>query len=214
MNSITKTFFLLSLALVVYPAISQNSILNNTSLKKGIYRNIDQFKANSPSYEGKFKPKKVLIGYGLLGFKHDTLYRCKMNKKKARKLGAVYGFCDGKNVYLNFRHELLYKKTQFCKLDNLGRYCCFNLVIIREIFNPFTMLGVPVVSDIHQKGVLTEMIMDFNTGIIYILDNAKLEEIIKDDPALYREYMNDSSPEKNLRSYIIEYSEKHKNEIK
>ena len=205
-------FYLICLSGTIF---SQQGIAGNSVvLKKGIYMNIDQFKTNNPTYTGKFKVKKHMEPYGLIGLKHDTLYCLKMKKKRARMLGPVYGFSDGQHVYINYKKELLNKKTVFCELDYVGRYCCMHWVVIQQINNPMKMFQVPIVSDIHQKPVLAEVIMDINTGDTYWLNNSKVEEIIRADEELYNKYLNDASRDKNLKRYIIEYSEKHVNEIR
>lgn len=71
----------------------QGSIVNDSILKKGIYKNYDEFKTNTPSipFSYEINPKKrsrIRVG----GIEKTTYYRIKIDKKSQRKSAQFSGF--------------------------------------------------------------------------------------------------------------------------
>jgi hypothetical protein len=191
-------------------AQSQNLIIDDsTSYKKGLYKTFEEFKTNSPSIpltQEVISSNVVwtdvlhLVMYGL---KNNPVYYLKIEKEETKKIGFIWGFCDGKNVYVNrefntFSGKLVFNpQSKFFKMLYFGRYCYF-------ITGQQTPLG-------FSPGAIG---LDINSGNIFELTSSKTKKIISKDKELLNEYNNDLSKEDLNFKYLKLYSEKHKDEIK
>ncbi|RDC63797.1 hypothetical protein [Adhaeribacter pallidiroseus] len=175
-------------------------------LKPGFYRDFQEFKTNSPSVAFNNSPlTTVTKGYGFLNATGEVVYyRVSMEKSLARKIGNVYGFCDGKSIYLNPEISVFRPNMKFSKLDYLGRYCYFEDLMYKS---------VPTGNGMASNTYLAEKALDINTGEITILSKKTLKEIIAKDAALLEDFTNETKKNKVLKDYLISYSDKHINEI-
>jgi hypothetical protein len=189
-------------------AYSQNLIIEDSlNLKKGIYKTYEEFKNNSPSVPFEYEIKAVrLIMESLLY--NDIVYQMNIDKDKAKEIGDVWGFCDGKIVYINMQFNVMRTKkvfkpdSQFDKLLYLGRYCCFISVLPQS---NSVELG-------HYYFAL-----DFNTGKEIVINNGSLKKIISKDKGLLEDFKNEKFLNKSsddiYTKYLRLYSERHKDEI-
>lgn len=98
--------------LIPMTAICQVKIYQSTTLTIGIYKTYDEFINNSPSITEDFAvvEKNTLRGGSPFDFKI----------KSGIKVGKVFGFCDGQNVYVKGL-----RMGGYCKLDYIGCYSFF-----------------------------------------------------------------------------------------
>jgi hypothetical protein len=189
-------------------ACSQNLVIDpDLTFKKGIYKTYEEFKNNSPSVplDYEFKAVRLLMENLLY---NDTVYQMKIDPDKAKEIGYVWGFCDGKFVYINMQFKVMTTKkifkpgSQFDKLLYLGRYCCF--ISVQPVPNSVE-LG-------HYFYAL-----DFNTGKEIAINNGVLKKIISKDEGLLEDYKNekflDKGSDDTYIKYLRLYSERHKDEI-
>ncbi|MDQ3291885.1 MAG: hypothetical protein M3Q05_11415 [Bacteroidota bacterium] len=176
-------------------------------LKPGFYRNFEEFKTNTPSIPFDNYPlTNVSKGYGFLNIAGEVIYyRIKMDKSLAKTIGHVYGFCDGNNIYLNTDDHVFKPSSDFVKLDYLGRYCYFEDGGFKTVYSGN---GMPSNSTYLDKKAL-----DINSGKIFSLNKKSLKEIMANDSELLEQFVNESSKNKMLKTYLISYSDKHSEEI-
>lgn len=203
-----KMIILFCSCILMQMAYSQNLVIdNNITLKRGIYKTYEEFKNNSPAVPLEYEIKAVrLIMESQLY--NDIVYQMEIDKDKAREIGDVWGFCDGKFVYINMQFKVMTPKkvfkpgSQFDKLLYLERYCCF--ISVQPIFNSVE-LG-------HYFYAL-----DFNTGKEIVINKDALKKIISKDEGLLEDFKNEKFLDKysddTYIKYLRLYSERHKDEI-
>lgn len=166
-------------------------------LKKGIYKDFYEFKYNKPSLS--FDYPVIVTSFS------DHIHILMVDKKTARSLKEIYGFCDGKDVYLLFG-EKLKRNTCFLKVSVLGRYCLLWYTSFDMI--PIHVRGLSFVLPVGKSDKIK--IIDMNTGKPAV---EPLKSIIEDDPEIYSRYLSDRHYLLNQLIYLAEYSLKHKGEI-
>ncbi|MCX6246569.1 MAG: hypothetical protein NTW10_02445 [Bacteroidetes bacterium] len=205
-----KNIALFCSCILMQVAYTQNLIVDDTlALKKGIYKTYQEFKLNSPSIPLDYNIQAEILVYSNLSqveaFTHrDTCYTLKIEKEKANETGTVWGFCDGKNVYINRETSISSGKvifkpySKFYKLLFIGRYCYFKVAY--RSGGGFTY------------GILA---IDFNSGELLELSKNKVKKYISKDEKLYHDFNNEGSwNDSTFFRYLKLYSEKHKDEIK
>lgn len=176
------------------------------ALKPGFYRNFQEFKTNSPSVAFNNYPLTTISkGYGFLNATGEVVYyKVSMEKSVAKKIGNVYGFCDGKNIYLNPEISMFRPNMKFSKLEYLGRYCYFEDLMYKS---------VPTGNGMASNTYLAEKALDINTGEITTLSKKNLREIMANDAQMLADFTNETKKNKVLKEYLISYSDKHADEI-
>jgi len=203
-----KMAILFCSCILMQMAYSQNLVIdNNITLKRGIYKTYEEFKNNSPSVPLEYEIKAVrLIMQSQLY--NDIVYQMEIDKDKAKEIGDIWGFCDGKSVYINMQFKVMTQKkifkpnSQFDKLLYIERYCCF--ISVQPIPN--------VVGLGHYFYAL-----DFNTGKEIVINKVTLKKIISKDEGLLEDFKNEKFLDKydddTYIKYLRLYSERHKDEI-
>jgi hypothetical protein len=166
---------------------------NENNLKAGIYKNFEEMKYNNPSGEFVYRVTTKSKKYN-----QDQLYlySIDIDKRKARSIGKVFGFSDGKNVYINENSPSLGPSTEFVKVEFMDRYYYYEN--IQPIVIP---TGTTVVTVLK----LVQKVKDMNTGEVTILNNKSLKELIAGNPQLLNEYDNESQKNRKLKEYLIRY---------
>ncbi|MBI3218676.1 MAG: hypothetical protein HYZ44_04130 [Bacteroidetes bacterium] len=107
-----KLIFLMAIVLPLY-VTGQEKIYQAKELKRGIYKTYEEFINNSPSITNEFSVKEKNTVRGGSPFDFEI--------SDGTKVGKVFGFCDGKYVYMKGL-----RMGGFCKVDYVGRYSFFN----------------------------------------------------------------------------------------
>jgi len=95
-------------------------IYNCSVLKTGFYSNYQEFISNSPSISTHFE-----ITYLRISKNDSTIIGASYKLSDGTKLPAhIWGFCDGKDVFINFSPSLIAK--HFWRLESLGPYPFFS----------------------------------------------------------------------------------------
>jgi hypothetical protein len=172
---------------------------NDKGLKTGIYKNFEEFKHNKPTVAFNYQISSKFRKRGSTGSEKIPFYRINIRRGQGRSIGRVFGFCDGKNIFINENNPRLGPRIEFVQLENLGRYYYFENIRATTIF----VGTVPVTTyDPVSK------IMDANTGEIIVLKQKTLEDIIANESDLLAEFQNDPKKRKKLKEYLIKYLEK------
>lgn len=141
-------------------------------LKKGIYKNFEEFKNNTPSITLDYEVLRVYKDTGGILDKEETaFFQLDVTKEEGKRIGRVYGFCDGKNVYINELKPRLKRKVLFLKANFIGPYCVFeyrpieNLDALHRINSSINMNTGRVVG--VTKKELKKIITQENNAISY-----------------------------------------------
>lgn len=166
---------------------------NENYLKAGFYKNFEDLKFNNASGEFKYKITERSKKYS--GNEIDY-YSLVIDRKEAKSIGKIFGFSDGKNIYINEHVPSLRQGTDFVRAEFMYRY--FYYEGVRQLIIPIGSYNI-IVPKVDQK------IMDMNTGEVSVLTNRNLREIIADNHRLLEEFINDPQRNKKLKDYLEEY---------
>jgi hypothetical protein len=195
----TVILVLLLISLGVQRSMTQPPILSDTNnLKKGIYKSFAEFKNNTPSIQFDFKIREEHPRYGyFFENKQCNLYSVLIDKEESNRIGTIYGFCDGEEIYIT--NEYGYMTNFFDKIEYLGRFIYCEQYIVR---------GEPG----NEKRSLQRNAIDINSGERFMIKSRHTaEEWFWKEPSICEQIRKDNfSNEKEL---LIEYSEKHPEEI-
>lgn len=198
-----KKIFLFSVLLICsFIVQSQSLIINDTIYKPGIYRTFEEFKYNNPSLEFKYEITTRNRGYGFLNSAGQvTFYRIVIDKKVGKSIGEVYGFSDGKSVYINEELPRLGPKAEFSKIEYFAKYCYFEDIFYTTIYNG---------TSTTTAASLDEKIIDINTGVVISLNKQTLRDLLANDSELLDEFNSEKHKNKKLKEYVIRYLQKQK----
>jgi hypothetical protein len=115
-----KRIILILIGLVPLLSSAQEKIYQVSEWKRGIYKTYEEFINNAPSISNEFTVTET-GSFGSMNGKDP--YDFKVND--GSKVGKIYGFCDGKAVYVKGSARLT---GGYVKVDYVGRYSFFNYV--------------------------------------------------------------------------------------
>jgi hypothetical protein len=199
-----KIAFIFCSFFIMQFASSQKLIVEEgLDLKRGIYLTYDEFRYNSPSLPLEFEIIKIDTG---------IIYHLKTDKERIAPIGVIWGFCDGKNIYINRDFNMSNKRvfrpdSQFNKIIYIGRYCYF----LTAPSNPGLMFPqyLPFAIDFNSG---EELCLNCELNFWFI-KQSQFKKIISRDPELWADYKKDKSREDKFLKYIKLYSERYKDEI-
>lgn len=198
-------YFILSFTIFIsFLAKSQEIITDeNVVLKKGIYKNFEEFKYNNPSIELNSEIVKKSRGYGFFGGEGKHIYyKIKIHKEEIKKVGKVFGYCDGKNIYIS--NKLKKVNTKFEFVQYLGAYSFFEK-IITNVFVVKTGVAPNTSYFYMYKNKLTKFAIDINNGAYTELTNHSLKKIIEKDEAILNEFKKEDGKKDKIKQYLEMY---------
>ena len=139
------------------------------TLKKGIYKNFEEFKNNNPSIVLDYDIIKIQGETGgIMDRKQASFVRLDVTRDQGKQVGRVYGFCDGNNIYINEFMPKLRPAVLFMKVGFIGSYCFFE-------HQPFKDL----------EGVLSHnRLINMQTGKLVTLSKRVLKTLIIEENSL------------------------------
>jgi len=197
-----QNIFLYLFLFLGFSSFSQSIIIDDTVVyKRGIYKDFEEFKFNRPSIPFDYKidsfEYKNLDLYAK-GDSHFT-YRIAANKTDAKRIGSVFGFCDGKKIYINESMPLLGERSDFELLHFVGLYSFFKQFMFVQ-----GELGAQNSSTILYK------VLNINNGEVSVLMQDDLNRIFADDSVLLQQFSTEKDQKSKIETYIALYSLKHK----
>jgi hypothetical protein len=168
MKSVLLLFFHLCSYLLTAQINTVATAINNTLLKKGFYKNYDEFITNSPSIIVDFNLKKTVLN------KEDSTIICAEFEAvtKSTKLNNVWGFCDGKSVFV--RYIPFKDKLRYYRVEDFGKYSTFTFIKKASGFSSIFEFLVYLVAP--TKTVL--LVIDENGKVKYP-DYAFMSKVLK-----------------------------------
>jgi hypothetical protein len=203
-------FILIHLFAFSFSVYSQTLIFeDSTGLKRGIYKNFSEFKFNRPSINYEFTIEEGVQNYGP---KRDSLghkvYYLVLSEPSLNN-DSVWGFCDGKNIYIN--NVYFFKpKSRFDKIEYMGRYCYFTRWFATNSYSRTRRDLMRGSTFPHIK----KMLININTGRSYHISEIIMTDVLSRDNVLYSQYSEEREIGECYFKYLKLYSEKHKEEIK
>lgn len=152
----------------------ENSFNQNLPLIKGLYFDFDDLVNNSPKQDLPYREKKIAQTKKI---EHFQIFESNKNKR----IKNLFGYSDGENIYL---HASRYAPLDyFIKSKLIGRYIYFEDEFSSAAATASLGL-IGALATIRYSGI----VLDTKTGITTILNNANMEKILGDYPALMAEY--------------------------
>jgi len=187
--------------ITVITSFSQELIYKQKDkLKPGVYRNFEEFKTNSPSVEWKYYVKQTTSNYVTFSSSGTVIFgKLVMEKEERKSFGSIYGFCDGKNIFIipNYKNGVILKrKTSFNKVVYLGRYV---------YYESFTSVNM---GEYGSSKTLDRRFLNINNGDNYSLDKNSLRTVLSQDNDLLYQFENEKRKNKVLKEYLIKYCAK------
>lgn len=170
---------------------------NENNYKPGIFKSFDEFRYGNPSVELSCQVINIkhYDGKGQLNY-----YKLDLSKKDRQAIGKIFGFSDGKDIFIDLTYPKLNSNPEFVKMENLYKYCYFEYVKYIPIFTGSTGTVVPR---------LVQKLLDINTGEVLVLNKETIRKILANDPYLLKEFNNIPGKDKVLKEYLIKYLQKH-----
>lgn len=208
--SYQRTLFSL-LCLCIFISISaygQYPLLEKENqFKPGIYKNLKELQENAPSVQlnsdTNIKSKKHTETFS----RHESVqYFLKMKKRKYKEIGFIFGFCDGKQVYISSAQpERFWARKPFYALELQGRY---NFIAKREYGDSFMMTPTPVAGGgmaMTPSGggrTVNFYMFDMNTGEFLPVSKKSLKKELVQYPDLLNQYKDDKNRNGKTARYI------------
>ena len=168
--------------------------------KAGIYRTFEEFKNNNPSIiidfiNSTYKIERDERKYGNIGNRNTAYaYGLSCDYRAAENIGAIFGFCDGINIYISFENGQLPNYSSFYKIEYLNRYSYLDFVSTSYI-------GV---SSLYLEKLATKVI-DLKTGKFSNLNKSFIKKIISDNLELSKKFELQEVKGEHLKQYLIDY---------
>lgn len=192
-----KVFLILVLISTVLSLYCQKLIIEDTIFKAGIYKTFKEFKHNNPSMGFYYKINPVITRFEDTDIKIEFIsYTLDVPKKEGQAIGKIFGFCDGKHVFINTNYPKLKPEKKFNIIQLVGPYCYFENLDERTESNAGHSLTVYYIGG---------YILNIENGEVTKLTVSSLKEIIKDNPKLLERFNNELNKETKLKDYFIQY---------
>ncbi|MBK0403961.1 hypothetical protein I5M27_13280 [Adhaeribacter sp. BT258] len=194
-----KIFYVFFIVIFSWSATQAQHLITdaNVALKPGIYRNFSEFKHNKPSIN--LPENHKISRSGPKSVSSKAVFRRRPLEKT-----EIYGFCDGKNIYVYPRLADVSKKpATFNKITYLGRYATYASKSKYEVPSASSASGTMPVTD------KAEYALDMGMGQFIALTPEKVAKLIADDVELSAAFKKQSFKKKHLTDYIIRYAQKH-----
>lgn len=179
---------------------SQNLIFEDSvKLVPGIYLNFNEFRFNKPSIPFESNIDSIKIKVNLFDSKSDLkYYTIPIESGIAKRIGYVYGFCDGTSVYFNSDYEEIGPDLKFIRLENIGIYSYFPKL-------------KPIMNSNSVSIVLIDNVIDITDGRTVELRKRDLKDLFKDDIEITNDYKLKNY--NSISELISRYSEKKKKDF-
>ena len=189
-------------------AVGQAPILNAESYKPGIYMSFEEFLNNAPSVPLTYEVKAVERGYGFMKAAKMLVYRLKIKKKEGAKLDRIFGFFDGKDLYI--QPEMVKQpgpKDEFFRVLHLGDMTYYKA---RDCTTKFVdALDLP---STRTTCDLAHQLLNLRTGKTVEVTYVTLKTLLAPYPELLEAYQAEKDKKSKVRNYVIQYLARKENE--
>lgn len=198
LGMIASIFLLLSLQCIAQSDSLTDNVLTTKKLRYGIYRTFNEFKSNSPS---------ITSGFEIFTDSNFPA-RCKLKTKKGKIINEVYGFSDGKNIFISTK---TYSHTNyFVPILAIGKITYFEDIKGKANSTPAYSQEI---NNISKNPGWIIYIPD-GDGLVYALSRETIYSILKqNDRELSNKFSKENSKDNfaTLMNYMIEFNKKNSN---
>lgn len=127
-------------------------------------------------------------------------HRLDVEKKVGKRIGKVYGFSDGNEVYINPGTPKLRRRTDFYKVEPIDRFLHYK--VVERITVPVAGAAPAVISFPAEK------LLDIETGKSKTLTRVRLRKLIADDIELLEAFNEEKKKSSKLKLYLETYYER------
>ena len=178
-------------------------------LYEGLYLNYQEFRVNWPIPKEKIITtihKDQLDFYSKLMEEEFIVYKERDGNISKIRSNRVWGYCQNNAIYINLDKNF-FRIPIFGAISNfLGTV---EVVSISQGYDPF--MNAPMNSTQSRTREIRQFLLEFYSGEVFPFSVEKIEELLKRDDAIYKEYMALSKKKKKefATKYIRMYNEKH-----
>ncbi len=161
-------------------------LFTERTINAGFYRSLEEVLADSSFRSIRTPIKPIFRDYGVV------YHRIRLKKEEINKIGKVFGFSDGKFVYINPRTPKPRRYTDFYRAQHFGPYLYFQEEVqLRPNNRVITWFA--------------EKLVDIETGKTFTLTRNRLRDIIADDEELLELFNVEKGKSGKLKLYLLEY---------
>jgi len=171
--------------------------------KEGIFLNVEQFRRNDPI------PKSAIISAypktqvdfmkQVTGERYITYKAADGSEQKVETL-SLWGYCQNRSLFINFNDELN-------RVNQIGTLCHFTSIVTMPVSyqDPMNTYGISTSDEMRQ------FIFDTQTNKVFDFNVKNMELLLKNDPALYTEFMKLKKRKKADAIFVFlrRYNENH-----
>jgi len=176
---VTFMFF----ALFVNAQDKQSKIYNSTELKKGFYKSYEEYVNNNPSITYDFKTTYLTAS----GTNKTIIQADYTLIETDKKTGKVWGFCDGKDIFIRFTTGLVYGKFWKVGYNGIMPFFYYNQSQTHG-FAPGLMGLVTLAATSTLEPVLQMYVKEIGGGYTRVTKHS-FKRMLKKEPALQKEFL-------------------------
>jgi len=204
-------YLILSFLIVILKLQSQDSVMytRDFRLYEGIYTSYKEFRYNWPIDKDKIVtnlPKDQLDFFSKLTESDIIEYKERDGSLEKIKTEKIWGYCQNNVIFIN-------QDKNFFRIPVFGAISNFigtvEVVSYSRGYDPF--MNTPINSTAYKTREIRQYLFDFYSGEIVEYSIDKMEEYLKRDTVLYKEFMELSKKKKKefAFKYMRLYNEKH-----
>jgi hypothetical protein len=204
-------YLILSFLIVILKLQSQDSVMytRDFRLYEGIYTSYKEFRYNWPIDKDKIVtnlPKDQLDFFSKLTESDIIEYKERDGSLEKIKTEKIWGYCQNNVIFIN-------QDKNFFRIPVFGAISNFigtvEVVSYSRGYDPF--MNTPINSTAYKTREIRQYLFDFYSGEIVEYSIDKMEEYLKRDEVLYKEFMELSKKKKKefAFKYMRLYNEKH-----
>ena len=184
--------------LIGFKSFAQYPIVSDSIKKAGIYRTFEEFKNNNPSIvidfiSSTYKIERDERKYGNIGNRKSIYaYGLNCDQRTSENIGYIFGFCDGKKIYITSETQQFPNYMSFYEINYLNTFSYFDFV------------STDYLNSISLESLSCEVI-DLKTGKFSKLTKSFIKKIISDNSELSRKFEFQDEKSKHLKEYLIDY---------
>ena len=204
-------YLILSFLIVILKLQSQDSVIYSRDFRlyEGIYTSYKEFRYNWPIDKDKIVtnlPKDQLDFFSKLTESDIIEYKERDGSLEKIKTEKIWGYCQNNVIFIN-------QDKNFFRIPVFGAISNFigtvEVVSYSRGYDPF--MNTPINSTAYKTREIRQYLFDFYSGEIVEYSIDKMEEYLKRDEVLYKEFMELSKKKKKefAFKYMRLYNEKH-----
>jgi len=206
-----RKYLIFSFLIVIFKLQSQDSVMYSRDFRlyEGIYNSYKEFRYNWPIDKDKIitnLPKEQLDFFSKLTDSDIIEYKERDGSLEKIKTEKIWGYCQNNVIFIN-------QDKNFFRIPVFGAISNFigtvEVLSYSRGYDPF--MNAPINSTPYKTREIRQYLFDFYSGEVVQYSLEKLEEYLKRDGVLYKEFMELSKKKKKefAYKYMRLYNEKH-----